>query len=361
MEKGLNKPFIGKEDTNIVKGVALVFMFVHHFFGFPQWYVDDISYPGLESWITLFQSGLKCCVAIFAFLTGYFYHFNKDKSYRYALRKCTDLWVNYFITFFLLAAVATAMNCYEINGLKFAAESMGLYYSVMAFAWYVPFYMITMFLLPSIFKIADKNIVLLIGVAVVLPIMPAYAFRSAPSSFFGAAIYDIIGNFKWFVCVVSGYVFARYALFSTVDQKIKDKKTIIRVIIYMGIAILALLCRMKDTAYDWLYAPMITLGVVGINHMIPYRRILKPLALIGKYSLSMWFLHGMFFNICKDKLQWILYLPKNPILVLLWGIVLCLVISIIIMIPINWINKCKNRMLNKMLAKEEHAMVNGNG
>ena len=59
----------------------------------------------------------------------------------------------------------------------------------------------------------------------------------------------------------------------------------------------------------------------------------------------MWFLHGVFFNVCAPYTQKILYFPHNPVLVMIWGLAICLAASFLIMIPINFINKQKNRLL----------------
>ena len=34
--------------TTAMKGVALLLMFVHHFFTFPEWYIDGIGYANME-------------------------------------------------------------------------------------------------------------------------------------------------------------------------------------------------------------------------------------------------------------------------------------------------------------------------
>ena len=64
--------------TNILKGIAVIFMFVHHMFTFPRWYIDSISYPELKDFASFFCSPFKLCVGMFAFLTGYSYFFTKD-------------------------------------------------------------------------------------------------------------------------------------------------------------------------------------------------------------------------------------------------------------------------------------------
>ena len=46
--------------------------------------------------------------------------------------------------------------------------------------------------------------------------------------------------------------------------------------------------------------------------------------------MNIWFLHCMFFNVTKDIFQPIAFYPGNPVLVLLWVILLCFVIVKII-------------------------------
>ena len=76
--------------------------------------------------------------------------------------------------------------------------------------------------------------------------------------------------------------------------------------------------------------------------MIKNIKLLLPLSIIGKYSLLMWFLHSVFFNVSKAYTQTILYYPHNPILVVLWGLIICLAVAFVISFPINWLNKAKN-------------------
>ena len=69
------------------------------------------------------------------------------------------------------------------------------------------------------------------------------------------------------------------------------------------------------------------------------------LAEFGKYSMNIWFLHCMFFNVTKDIFQPIAFYPGNPILVLLWVMLLCFVIvKIIDVVKTKWLKvyKCFN-------------------
>ena len=81
------KPYFDKETTDIVKGIALVMMFIHHFFMFPSWWIDGISYPLVAKVSSYLCTPTKLCVPVFCFLTGYFYFFNRHKTYAYSFRK----------------------------------------------------------------------------------------------------------------------------------------------------------------------------------------------------------------------------------------------------------------------------------
>lgn len=64
---------LSKRDSDIIKGIAIVLMFIHHFFCFPAWYIEGISYPQLAEFAEFFRFPTRICVSLFAFLTGYAY------------------------------------------------------------------------------------------------------------------------------------------------------------------------------------------------------------------------------------------------------------------------------------------------
>ena len=73
-----------------------------------------------------------------------------------------------------------------------------------------------------------------------------------------------------------------------------------------------------------------------------------PLEKIGVASLLMWFLHGAFFNVICVYTKKILYFPKCPFLVLVWGLIMCYIVAIILRIPINWMTRKANRLFDKI-------------
>lgn len=67
--------------------------------------------------------------------------------------------------------------------------------------------------------------------------------------------------------------------------------------------------------------------MVTIIEHIQYKSIKIIFMKIGDKSLLMWFVHCAFFGVTKVVFQPILYAPKWPVLVLLWGLLICYIVS----------------------------------
>ena len=83
--------YIKREYTNIIKGLAIIIMFAHHFLTFPEWIIQGVNFSASDTFADFFNLPLKICVSLFAFLTGYFYYFRKKKTVKYSVKKATDI------------------------------------------------------------------------------------------------------------------------------------------------------------------------------------------------------------------------------------------------------------------------------
>ena len=343
----ISESFIEKEETNIIKGVALIFMFVHHFFTFPDRLTDGISYKGIDIFADLFHDPFKICVSLFAFLTGYFYYFNKNKTFKYSFKKSTDLYINYIIVLALMLIMDLILKCSALSAKSVILELSLLDMPHMEFCWYVAFYIIAIFLLPAYSRISQKNPVTAFLFGVVLPCLICVLTNTVKTyinvgSF--DAVLDIIAYIRWFPCVAAGYLFASEKLFQKIDIRHSGNR-FTKIVLYLLFMIVPFLARLGNGSFDFVFAPMFIFGLVSLLKSFKNVKVLFPIAIIGKYSLLMWFIHSIFFNVSKEYTQPILYYPHNPILVILWGILICLSISIVISFPINFIIKIKNKLL----------------
>lgn len=79
--------FISRADTRLLKGVAIILMLVYHFFTFPEWYISGIGYSYSAILEKYLYGPTQWCVALFAFITGYTYYYNTNKSLFYSILK----------------------------------------------------------------------------------------------------------------------------------------------------------------------------------------------------------------------------------------------------------------------------------
>ena len=96
---------------------------------------------------------------------------------------------------------------------------------------------------------------------------------------------------------------------------------------------------------DIFYAPLFVYGVAKFWQFLKGSILSKVLGYLGKQSLLMWFLHCVFFNVCKETTQPILYAPKNPLLVLLFGLILCYALAVLIDGLLKPVRNLKNKYL----------------
>lgn len=337
------RSFIARDETNIIKGVAIVLMFIHHFFTFPSFWIDSVAEIYSDNNFVFLNTSFKICVPIFAFLTGYFYFFAKKKTFRYSIKKSTDFWICYLVVFALLVTATILSGTYSFSIVSIIKEVFALSRPTMYFCWYVIFYIGTMLVMPLFHKLTKVNDFLALAVFSVSPMVLVFICKNS-GVFFLNALTDYLNYFSYLPCVLIGFIVAKYEILLKLHEVTQKQKAVSQVIIGCIMIILPFLARGNSEAFDFLYAPMFIFGLVSIVKLIKLKQVLIPLSFLGKYSLLLWFLHCGFFNQMKEFTQPVLYFPKIPILVTIWGLAICLVVAIVIQIPINGINKLKNTL-----------------
>lgn len=354
--------YLDRETSDALKGIALVFMFIHHFFTFPEWYVGGISYPYLELFARYLCWPLKICVAVFAFLTGYFFCFGKQQTFRYSLRKITDLLASYWVVYLPLLAVALALGCYQLTVSNVVLDLFGLQETVMIFGWYVYLYIFSMLMLPLMAKLKLDS---LWKDLLVFLVVPTAAFVWLMAKISNPMINKTLGDLRdWYPCFLSGFLCAKYALFEKLDATLeKLSSKVLQVCLWLvmiGAACLgrSLLGRFTlgtisvvgqwtDLVYtmDIVYAPMFVYACAKLLQFFKGTILTKILGGLAKQSLLMWFIHCLFFNVCKEYTMPLLYFPKNPILVLIWGLAVCYGLARLIDLLVKPVLKLKNKLL----------------
>lgn len=258
-------------------------------------------------------------------------------TFRERLKKCFNLLRNYWVIVLLFVGIGILfhepfpplkMFIYNLFGI--CALPNGTWICV-TFAWYIGFYILTILLLPSIHKLLDNikhNELIILGWGGVYLL-----------SMFGLKIELlnlILPDFiKWGSLFSVGYYFAKYDVLSVIAKLFGSVKKRVLFSVLTLILVFVIKCILGGTFLGInlyiLYTPPF---LIALFYLVDYleqydtaKRGMDLLALLGKYSMNLWLLHGMFFTPNKS-LQFIAYWPKYGILVTIWALLLLLPISI---------------------------------
>lgn len=348
----MSKADFDRTTTAAIKGIALILMFIHHFFSYPEWYVEGVAYPQLTAWIRFFRYSLKICVPVFAFLTGYFYVYARRKTLLYSLGKISDLLISYWVVFFPVLCFALLTGYRGLTVFGFLMGVIGRNIPLMTFCWYVSFYCMAMLLLPLL---ADRKRNAPLRETIIMVCLPIAVCAALETVIGSHTLRTMLEEIRlWFPCVASGYLCSKYNAFGKADQYLNGKKAWVCVLAYGGCIGIALagryLCDVLPVGVtlDLLYAPVFVYGLSRL--LLRARRgcAMNVLQSIGQRSLMMWFIHCIFFNVSNEITQRILYAPVHPVLVVLFGLALCYAAACLLSPAANGLIHVKNRMLAKL-------------
>jgi len=340
--------YLNKEITLAIKGIALILMFTHHFFTFPNWIISGNSYP----YMVRFCYNLKICVPIYAFITGYIYAKNEDKrNIKYSIKKITDILL-YYWSVYIVFLIINFMIGNKFSFIDIIKEIFLIYMPIMCFGWYIRFYCITMLILPILNKFKTKTVTLnlmflFFQILIINIIHIVFKHNIQLKIVFDDILY-------YLPCVYIGVIFGRYSIFNKIHKKFNNNISIVNVIASLYLVIMIFLVRsilpvinFKIFHYnfkinlDIIYIPVFLYCLIYLIKLIKYKSII---VLLGKYSLLMWLTHCIFFNTSSYIFQPILYIFKNPVFVLLWGLFLCFIMAVIFEIMIRKLIKLKNKL-----------------
>lgn len=141
-----------------------------------------------------------------------------------------------------------------------------------------------------------------------------------------------------------GYLCAKYQILNSIYYLLKGKicnATLQKMILVIILIVLFLVFSYRSVIginTGTFYVPILIIGLIIFN-IKKHDVIYKLLYFLGKYSMNIWFLHGIFLGVTsRDIFQIIAYWPQNPILVVIWSIFICAIISIFIQVLQNKMN-----------------------
>ena len=329
---------ISKEQSYIIKGFAILLMLVHHFYTFPAWIITGGYEPNLR-FAALFNSPTKLCVCTFAFVNGWTFAF-KNVSWKEAFLKIRKLLLNYWSIAIPALLVAVTICGNSISPLTISRELLGLSTQVMIFAWYVPFYCVSIIVMVPLQKLMSKNAGIGVLVGVILPIAIFAILKKLPLD---SEIETLFNNLKhWFPCISVGFMSYKYRILEKIDRCLQDVN---KYVVSISLIILCFIGRYYASAFDFVYCLFLVYAIINLR--IEVKSVLgKYVSVCGRHSSNIWFMHCLYFGkATREVIQPFAFFARSPILIYIVAIAELITMSMLV-------NRIKIKIQKKICTKE---------
>lgn len=358
--------YFTRDISGAIKGIALMLMFVHHFFTFPEWIICGIDYAWIRTFADQFAAPTKLCVALFAFFTGYFHVFSAG-TLRRSVRKIVDFLLSYWLVCAVLIGAALAMGCYTLSKAGLVFELLGLQTTVMVFCWYVGFFCVIQIMLPLLCRQSSTSPVRDVLAILVLPLLCLCILAEQEFEPILSAL--ILNMQKWYPCAAVGCLFGKYDLFQKWLEPILDhtnrpasqKMLLSALLVWLAFRGCYYIDQLnlgsiRFRSYDCpivfpttaIYAPIFLFGAANLLTRFRGSLGVRVLEKIGEHSMLMWFYHCFFFGNCGKVTQLLLYWPRNPVLVFLNGLLMCYLAAALTEPVRKMVIQVKDRLISRI-------------
>lgn len=335
------------DDTNIIKGIAVIFLLCNHYCVVNDWIIApnelwDVFIKGKPLLGYLGAFG-KICVALWAFLSGigaYYTYRNLSKGLKVSFVRLINLMIQYLLILSILFVPMIYLLQPKFVGQAYDFSMPHILYNVFACdaeynkaAWYLRFYIMFVLTMPIylwIKSLLKKDIVFYMFTATFLLFFPKlfsddYMIGSVPC-------HQFVGEYcNYMLIVLSGYFIAEYNVFERFQYIGLHFPIIGRAVFLILIILAAMAVRSYAKGINFGFISIYTdiiitpFVVYAIFRLFQYvkQTARNVFVYIGKASMVVWLSHWIF-NIGNYELQSIAYMPRISYLVIFWILLLCL-------------------------------------
>lgn len=312
-----------KQDTNVLKGLAIMLMLVHHLFWKQNGLYDDIHLLGDRYLVNQIGIFAKVCVAIFVFLSGYGLTIQADgkggvgKLHDFYLRRFKKLYLNYWFIWLIFVPISIFVfgRTFEVafpedTGLHVGLDLLGIHqwffskpYSYNATWWFYSCIISLYLLFPFLYKMMKKGWIILLLITIAVSFMP----------------FSIVSVNYYIFIFVLGMLVARFKI-APPTQPAWVCAIMILLLIFCGEGLYNKYPRMMDG--------LITLTLVMTYQSVKWSdKILKVMDFLGKHSMNIFLFHTFIFSYWfKD----FIYSSRNPFIIFFLLLGICVIISVIL-------------------------------
>lgn len=277
------KIIISKDKTTILKGIAILFMILHHVF-IKEFYINPpeilSSLPAIR-----IQIAMKMCVGIYTFFIGYGFWFCSMYGAKYVSTHIGKLLKQYWIVFAILILPISYWGGYLLDVKRLALNLFGLEHQYCLGNWYIYFYAYALLVLPLLkWWLQPKGLWRLITAVVLFAVL-----RNLYSD-----ISYCDNCFAYTQILAIGIYSAKTQILTKWSAKINSR------LIWFVLALFAVFIRCYSGAMgfttDVVAVPLLVISVCGLSQGHERSCSFKVLTNLGKCSTYMWFIHCVFFS-----------------------------------------------------------------
>lgn len=315
------------QDTNVLKGLAICLMLIHHLFWIQNGLYDDIQIGNLFL-VNVIGKMAKICVTIFVFLSGYGLMIQSERKagvgslrsfYTHRFKK---LLFNYWLIWLVFVPISyfcfgmTFQNAYHTNiGWHLLTDLFGLHSLIFSGTycynptwWFYSCIIVLYLLFPLMFKMMKRDSLSLLLLTLVLSFLPI--------PYIDVIKFDI-------VAFALGMWMA--------DLKIPPPHHSVKWLVILLVLFYAIV-RLFNS-YPILIDCLLTLLIVWLYQSLNCSKyLIRVMEFLGKHSMNIFLFHTFIFLFW---FQDVVYASRNPIIIFLTLLAICLPISI----ALEWIKK----------------------
>lgn len=348
-------------DTNYIKGVAIILMILHHT-NMTRAY--EVYSPLDASLFDILIHISKCCVAIFTVLSGYglseSYSYKKgQKIVHFSLRHMKKLYLSYWFGF-LITCIFLVFIGVDIMGLYgrppycyvyFIRDLLGISYfsqitpTINSSLWYISTVIIFYFMFPIVYKAMYKlkKLDILILLAAAVPWVIKIFFEN------GEKISTDRELFYFFTFCLGIYL-SKHSMLNKFAYYYKAlPKALYKFAVTLAFALLFFICVLLRSRFgvvtDNISAPVIILLCVCINNLFRHAALYDVLRELGSKEYDMYLMHII---VC-------IYTPligfKNNIYLTIFNVIMVYCIALLMRTQKNYLRNGFNTVIYKRLKK----------
>lgn len=326
--------YLSIKDTNVLKGIALLLLLIHHLFYLNNGLYDDI--PIWKNRYVVQEIGImaKVCVAIFVLLSGYGLTISTVKNggipnlKTFYIHRFKKLFLNYWFIWCLFVPISIFVFNYTFKdayhdhiAVHLIADIAGLHaiiftdtYCYNPTWWFYSCIILLYILFPLLYKWVRSDVISVLLVAMAISFLPI-------------PYIDVI-RFN-LLAFILGIIFVVRKLPPPSNSRI-----------FPLLILLLLMVERNYTKYPIFTDCLISASLVQFYRSFTLSRPIKQvLAFIGKHSMNIFLFHTFIFYFWFKEY---IYATRMPIVIFLFLLVVCIVISVVL----EWVKKTT---INKLL------------